>query len=106
MFFPLLSIVKAPVRPADRQSNGHPAVRNGPEWSPAVTNGAQRAETVANGLQRAETGPQRTKPVAPALSRPCIRPVIDPWNGDRKGVVWGKRVSVRIDIGWCRCIKK
>src|SRR3546814_11362700 len=72
MFFPLLSIVKAPVRPADRQSNGHPAVRNGPEWSPAVTNGAQRAETVANGLQRAETGPQRAKPVAPPPSQGLV----------------------------------
>src|SRR3546814_20720279 len=52
--------------------------------------------------------------IAPALTRKGLRVIRPegPWHGrrripgDRKSVVWGKSVSVRVDLGGRRIIKK
>src|SRR3546814_12066104 len=44
--------------------------------------------------------------VAMSVSPSCSTGVADRADGDRKSVVWGKSVSVRVDLGGRRIIKK
>src|SRR3546814_13254071 len=50
-------------------------------------------------------GPKRTASRQPILSRQGFRTMTTP-QLDRKSVVWGKSVAVRLDLGGRRVIKK
>src|SRR3546814_18608324 len=74
----------------------HPDLRSG-------RTGGVRAWRIHASWHRRATGPGAVS--VPACAKTMPYALCLPRSGDRKSVVKGKRVSVRVDLGGRRCIK-